>query len=813
MESHRSTSETTAAIPGRPAEVATHAEPLGLHVTGRRRFLGYLLAGSTLAAAAPLIQPPKAHAQVKSNPQVQDNYDLSDALSDAALPTSNLITVTINPDGTASHDMVRTEVGQGVQTAIAMLIAEELDLPIEMVNVGHAPARPELVWNQLTGGSNSIRSQYYPVRIAAAIAKGALLEAAAHELDFAMSELTGQGGKIIAPTGVTLSYGELATKAAPLQSRQVAVQLKPDAEFKIIGRPQRRLDARAIVTGQKQYATDLDVPDALPTMVCRPPTINGTVKSLNNEAAIKQLPGVTDVAIITTGVAVRARTFGQCIDAIQAMDVSWGPGPVEGTSDESIEQELKNAHLPMLVPPVPGTQTFEREYTFAFQNNAPLEPSSAIADVKPDSAEIWAAAKLPITTQADVAALLGLPLTAVKVNVIGSGGSFGRRLFNDGPLDAAEASQKMGKPVRLMWHRSDEYRQGRGRPMEVSKIRARHDGKQVYSLENTFTGVAVDWNHGFGDAAAAMYTRAPGATIGVSQSIWEWTTVWPYDMGVTKQVLSETRQMTEPPGSPHNRTTFNTTAMRQVYQPNVVTAQEVFVDELANELGRDRFEFRRDFAKNEHFREVIVKAAEIGGWGRPLPPGVAQGIGVHEEYKQHTACFVEVDCRPETVNRKVAGATTGPRVLRAVLVTTVGRKLVNPLGAQAQLQGAVMDGIALAQSSSLHLVDGRFLEGSYDNYRYTRQWNVPRELEIVMLPEDHMAEVGGFGEVGVAPTCAAVACAIGAARGNYSSTYPISHKAGIGYVPFPAIPPIPQSPVDGLEHYPAPSQAQGTLNP
>lgn len=812
MESRRSTSETTAASSGPAAKGAKHAAPVGQHVTGRRRFLGYLLAAPTVVAAAHLVgEPSKAHAAVPSNPQTADLYDLSDALSDAAAPTAHLISVQINSDGTASHEAVRSEVGQGVTTAFAMVIAEELDMPVEKVNITLADARPELVYNQITGGSNSVRSQYHPLRVAAAIAKGALMEAAAAELGYAMSELHGTAGTIHAPDGRSLSYGELATKAASQQNKQVSVQLKPQSEFTIVGKPQRRIDARDIVTGQKEFTTDLDMPDAWPTMVCRPPTINGTVKSVNNAAAVKQMPGISDVATITTGVAVRGETFGQCIDAIRALDVTWNPGPVAGTSDDSIEQELKAAALPFVVPPVPGAKTFEREYTFAFQNNSPLEPPTAIADVKPGSAEIWTGAKNPITAQADVASLLGLPITAVTLHVVTSGGSFGRRLFNDGALDAAEASQKMGKPVRLMWHRTDDYRQGRGRPMEVSKIRAQHDGTKVLSLENPFTSVFTDYSHGFGDAAAAMYTRLPGAGLGVSEAIFELTAIWPYDFGPTKQLLMETRQATEHPGAPRTRSTFNTTAMRNVYNPNVVTAQELFVDELAIEMGRDRFEFRRDFAKNEKFRKVIEKVAEAGEWGRPLPRGVAQGIGVHEEYKQHTACLVELDCRPETVNRKIPGATTGPLVRRAVLVTTVGRSLVNPLGAEAQLQGGIMDGIALANSSSLHLRDGRFLEGSYDDYRYTRQWNVPTDVQVIMLPEDHTSEVGGFGEVGVPVSCAAVACAYGAATGEYPTYLPLSHNAGIPFEVKSFQPPIPQSPTDGLQNYPVPAKAHGTL--
>jgi isoquinoline 1-oxidoreductase subunit beta len=325
--------------------------------------------------------------------------------------------------------------------------------------------------------------------------------------------------------------------------------------------------------------------------------------------------------------------------------------------------------------------------------------------------------------------------------------------------------------------------------------------------------VFTDWSHGFGDAVAAMYTRAPGAPVAVSEAIFEWTAIWPYNFGSTKQLLTETRQQKELPGAPRTRSTFNTGAMRQVYSPNVVAAQELFVDELANEMGRDRYEFRRDFAKNEKFRKVIEKVAEVGQWGRPLPKGVAQGIGVHEEYKQHSACLVEIDARPETVNRKIPGATTGARVTRVVFVTTVGRHLVNPLGAEAQLQGGIMDGIGLATVTSLHLRDGHFLEGSYDDYRYTRQWNVPLDVQVILLPEDPDSEVGGFGEVGVAPTFAAVACAYGAAVGSVPSHYPLSHNEGIPFEVKPFTPPIPQSPTDGLEQYPVPSTAKGTLNP
>ena len=210
--------------------------------------------------------------------QIAEIYDLEDLQTDAARPTAQLITITINEDGTASFEMPRMEVGQGITTSTSIIIAEELDLPLDKVHVTLAPARPELIWNQLTGGSNTTVSTFTPVRVAAAIAKGALLEAAAIELGSVVALLKSKEGVITAPGGASVTYGELATKAASSTTRSVEVDLKAGSSFEVIGKPANRVDARDIVTGKKKFAMDLDVPDALPTMVCRPPTLNGTPK-------------------------------------------------------------------------------------------------------------------------------------------------------------------------------------------------------------------------------------------------------------------------------------------------------------------------------------------------------------------------------------------------------------------------------------------------------------------------------------------------------------------------------------------------------
>ncbi|HLR85472.1 MAG TPA: molybdopterin cofactor-binding domain-containing protein, partial [Nocardioidaceae bacterium] len=217
----------------------------------RRTFLGYLVGASTLVAAADLgITAPPARGEIPSAPQPPELYDLNDLLTDAATPTANLITVRISEDGTASFALPRAEVGQGITTSTAMLIAEELDLPLDKVHVTLAEARPELLFNQLTGGSNTTISTFTPIRVAAAVAKHALLEAAAIVLDDTVDRLTAKAGVIEAPNGASVPYGDLARAAASTKTRRVEVTLKPRDEFSVIGTEQSRVDALDAVTGR-----------------------------------------------------------------------------------------------------------------------------------------------------------------------------------------------------------------------------------------------------------------------------------------------------------------------------------------------------------------------------------------------------------------------------------------------------------------------------------------------------------------------------------------------------------------------------------
>ncbi|MBC2906927.1 molybdopterin cofactor-binding domain-containing protein [Streptomyces cupreus] len=753
-----------------------------VHSVGRRRFLGYVLAGPTLVAAAELGAAPEAEAAVPS-PDVTELVDLNDVLTAAALPTADLITVEVHPDGTVSFALPRAEVGQGITTSTAMLIAEELDVPLERVRVTLADARPELLFNQLTGASNTTVSTYVPIRVAAAVARGRLLRAAAIELGAAVTDLTLKAGVVTDLAGRSIGIGALAEKAAGLRTERVSVELKPREDFSVIGTPRGRIDALAAVTGRKKFTMDLDIPDARPTMVCRPPTINGTIGSVSNLDEVRAMPGVTDAVVISTGVAVRAETFGQCIDAVRALRVAWRAGTAEGQSDESVLEDLRAAELPLGLPPL--TPSVEGKFTFHFRGNSALEPNCATADVRSDRAEIWASLKSPIVAQQTIAAKLGLPAHAVTVHVTEGGGSFGRKLFFDAALEAAEVSQKIRKPVKLMWHRADDCRQGRTHPMATSRVRVSYLGDTVLGYQQRHTSVATDFGHGLGEVFSALAARLPVGDIGFSETFFQLSQSMPYDFGAGIRLLSETNKG------------FNTGSMRNVYSPDAACARELVVDQVAARMGKDPFRFRRDFLRDERARAVLEKVAEAGEWGRTMPEGTAQGIAFHSEYHSVSAALVELDCRPETVDRPIRDGVAGPRVTKAVFAVDVGLA-VNPRGLEAQMMGCVMDGIALALTSSLHLRDGHFLEASWDNYFYTRQWNTPPELRIIVMPTT-TGEPGGAGELGVAASMAAVACAYGRATGTMPTRFPINHGT-LSFTPKPTVPPVPPSPTDGLDH-------------
>ncbi len=760
----------------------------------RRRMIGYLIAAPTLMAGARFAAPEEAAAQVP-NIGITDFQDLSDVLTYAALPTMGLLAVTIGTDGIARFAVPRSENGQGLTTSIAMIIADELDLPMDKVKVTLAPARPELLYNQLTGASNTIHAIYEPLRLASAIARGALMSAAADRFGVLQSTLRTTAGEIVAADGRRIGYGDLAEKAAVLKTVIAKPQLRNAADLKLTGTEVGRVDARDIVTGKKSFAMDMMIGKATPTMLARAPTLNATALGVENASAVRKMPGVEFVEVIPHtefvqgGVAVGARTFGQCIDAIRELKIRWSKGTSDGLSDADVLKELRANGLPM-TPALPG-KAIEETFTFYFRPGDPLETNTAVADVRSDRAEIWSAMKSPILAQEQIASMLGLSPSAVKANVIEGGGSFGRRLFCDAAIEAAAVSAKVKKPVRLQWHRTDNFRHGRVHPMGTNKVRGVVSGGQVVGFDQRHTAVESDFTHGLGELFSALAVKLPEANfLSFSQTVFYFTADNPYNVGAGAPLLNEI----------YTYNTFNTSSVRNVYSPDTGTAREVMIDRLAKELGKDPLDYRISVAKDDRMKGVLQRVKQEAGWGRSLPAGVFQGVAAHREYKSRVACVVELDMRKATVERKVPDALTGPRVTKLTYVVDVG-KPINVLGVKAQIMGGAMDGIAQALTYSLHLKDGLFLEGSWDNAFYMRQWNVPPEVNIIVLPAN-TDDPGGSGELGVAAAMAATANAYAKATGKMPTEFPILHnRSDLGFDPQPSVPSIPQAPTDGLTRF------------
>ncbi|MBK0870410.1 xanthine dehydrogenase family protein molybdopterin-binding subunit [Saccharopolyspora sp. HNM0986] len=747
---------------------------------GRRRFLSYLLAAPTLTVATEVTlagaTAEPAEAAVPSPPQlIGETVDLQDVINVIGAPTAALLfQITVNEDGTVTVPLPRAEVGQGLTTSVPMLIAEEMDIPLANVKMPLADARPELLFGQLTGGSSSITSLYGPARLAAAAARTRLVATAALRWGLPGDRLTVSDGVVHAPDGRSATFGSLAVAAVSAKLPDLPVELKPESEFKLIGSSVRRLDGHRIVTGANTYTQDLDVAGAKPCLVRRPPTINGTVEAVHNAAAVKRMTGVIDVAVIPTGVAVLAETFAMALDGMNALDVTWGPGSVDDESDETVRGKLRAAVGPLGDPPVTlplGAGTLEMEFDFAFLSHAPLETNAAVADVRDDRAEVWSAAQIPTSAQEAIARELSLPQAAVTVHVMPSGGSFGRRLFNDAAVEAAQISRAMGKPVKLIWHRTDDIRHGRVHPAKHHKVRVHYGRDQVLSYEHWNAAVDTSLEHGFGEALTTAAAKIPAVgNESVSQIMFRSMVHCPYNFGA---VATHLHEVSVP---------MNTGSWRSVYSLNVRGVEEIVVDELARRLHKNPVSFRRDSLKNDRQRVVLDKVAVEGDWGRTMPAGFGQGLAFHDEMKGVLACLVEIDARDPGQ----------PRVVKAVMVVDVGRP-INVSGIEAQALGGLTDGISVALRGGLHLRDGYFLEGSYHNFHFARQKNTPTDVRIFVQPGE--GQPGGMGEFAVPVSFAAVVNAYRRATGIMPARFPID--SDVDFEPYPPGP-APRPPMRPL---------------
>ena len=752
----------------------------------RRSLLAYAVSAPVLTVAAGfganLAAPGTAHALPlpMTPPDTVDYYDIADSIVQTSLPTMPLVKLVVGTNGRAQLDLPRLESGQGLATACGMMVAEELDLPLSMVDVTLADGRPELVYNQLTGGSSAVRCFHAALPTMAAVARARLLAAAAANWGVSVSTLSTAAGIVFSSDGRSAPYSALTALASSLPLPGGVLPKSP-SQYKIIGKPAGRLDARDIVTGRKKFALDLDIPGAMPTMLRMPSQIRGKVVAINNLGAVRGMPGVIDIVVIPDGgsivpnppgVAVMAETFGQAYAACLALDITWGDGPLKGQSNASITATLKSKLAPMAVPPL-GAITIDGEFEFPAVSHAPLEVETAIADVRPDRCEIWAGMQTPIVALQSIAIDLGLPQNAVKAHVISTGGSFGRRLFWDPVQVAVQVSKLTGRICKLMYHRTDDLRQTRLRPPQVHRVRIAALLGQVISYEQRVAAVRLDARHGYGEigtAAAGALPTTVQQTVGnlaYEEFFFKTMVASPYNFGVTTKLLTPVA------------IEMNTSSFRSVHIQPARSVEEIMVDEVARRLGRDPVAFRLEHLRLGRARDVLQRVAGAAQWGKAMPAGFAQGVGVHQESRAFTACIVEIDAR-DPKNAKV---------VRATIAIDVGKPL-NPLGIEAQIQGGLTDAISLVLNAGLTIKEGLPIESSYTNYRVAKMKDYPKAVQIIIMPVTDEA-IGGLGEVGLSAASGAIANAYARATGLKPRKFPLNAQPAYTPVP-PGMLPAPQ---------------------
>ncbi|TCP41229.1 isoquinoline 1-oxidoreductase beta subunit [Tamaricihabitans halophyticus] len=726
------------ALPGPPGD----EPPTGV---GRRRVLTWLVAAPALTMAVKLGLDGKPAA---ADPLGLGEFvDIGDLLYAVNLPTALDLVIEVTPDNRVVAALTRLESGQGITTMMAMLLAEELGARLSDVDITLADADPLEVL-MFTGGSNTARVLYEPTRIAASGMRARLVTAAANRWGVPAGRLITKDTKVYAPDGRSATFAELSGDAAKVLTPAIAPKPKPDSECTVIGKPTGRIETPELVRGQAKYTLDLDVPGALPTVVARPPTIGGTVQSVDDSAA-RALPGVVAVTRLPTGVAVTGRTFHDAFQGRDALTVRWKPGPVAGMSDGDITKKLKAAALPFLVPPVLG-KAVDGTFDFAYLSHSPMEVRVAIADVQGGKATVWLPSQAPIDAQNKIAAAVGLLPTAVTVHVPRAGGAFGGRLTHEPGIEAAEVSKKIGRPVKLMWSRVDDMKHGRFRLASHHEVRAVVQGTNVTSFEHRCATPEMEFDHGLGEAATAAGFSLPPTRAALIQAAFQLTQQTPYHFGLVNQLLSEVNV-------PIPNATW-----RSVYSGQVAVTNEIMADEIAKAVGQDPLTFRRAKVKADAVRGVLDTVADKGDWGRSMPEGTAQGIALHAEYKSAVAFLVELDCREEQ-----------PKATKIVAAVDVGL-CINPRGVEAQMQGAAVDALSTIFWAGNHIDDGAVRESSFSDFRYARMRQVPSTTVHINSTSSH---IGGVGELGYPAAAAAFANAYARATGKKPRSFPIFHGA------------------------------------
>ena len=677
--------------------------------------------------------------------------------------------IEIDTNGVVTIAAKNPEIGTGTKTALPMIVAEELDVPWRQVRVVQAPLDPRF-GGQFTGGSTGVSENWTPLRRAGAAARYALVHAAAARWAVDASTCrTNQGTVTHSPTGRRLSYGELAGEAGSIPVPD-QVPLKRTEDFHTIGTRVPNVDAAPIARGAQRYGIDVVRPGMVIAAISHAP-FGARIASVD-ETRARAVPGVREVVRIAPrdnpielreGVAVIADNTWAAFEGSRALKVTW-TDPIGAASSAALETAFR-AGLE-----TPGqrirddgdvdaalrsaTKTLDVVYEIPFIAHVPMEPVNYTADVHGDRVELWGPTQDPGDAQDLAARVVGVPAANVTVHMERCGGGFGRRLMVDYAAEAAYLSKAVGAPVKVVRTREEDLQHDYFRPSGMHRIRAGLDAR----------GTPVAW-------AQHLANTSRYAFAGRSDAVK--SELYPDDFPA--QCLANVRLEYTPVAS-----AIPTGAWRATLHSANAFAVQSAVDELARLAGRDPLAFRiamlgppRRLRYADHggpvfdtgrLAGVLRLAADRAGWGKPLPPGRGRGIAAHFTFGSYVAHVAEVS----------VDAAGRPRVHRIVAAVDCGR-VVNPSGAEAQVQGGVMDGLGSALFGQVTVDQGRVQQSNFSDYRLLRMRDTPSlEVHFVRSTEPP----SGLGEPPVSPVAPAVANAIFSLTGKRIRRLPLMSSGG-----------------------------------
>jgi isoquinoline 1-oxidoreductase subunit beta len=656
--------------------------------------------------------------------------------------------VVIEPDDTVIIRYGRAEMGQGSFTALPQILAEELECDWAFVKPEYASANRNLKENKVygtlaTGGSRAVRETGVMVQQAGASARERLIAAAAKRWNVPASECSAAMSKVThTPTGRTFRFGELAADAAAIKLDKEPALKRPD-QHKFIGRRLARLDVPLKINGSAKYGIDLEVPGMVRAAIIKCPVFGGTVKSVD-ESAIAGRRGVLRVVRLKDAVAVVADRYFRAQAALNALPIEWEVGPAGATNSTQFRKEYLDAlgqsgvearHDGNVAAAMPtAAKVIEATYEVPIIAHAPMEPLNAIADVQADRVDVWVG-----TQNADRALTLAAEVSGVKpenvyVHNTFSGGGFGRRLGPDEVAQAVAISKAVGKPVKLVWTREEEIRQGRYRTQAAIRFKA--------GFAADGTPLALDMRNSAGSSNPdtvrnGLDPQTVQGLINTAYNLPNYRVV---------SILKNTHVPLGPWRAPgHSQNVF---------------FMESFIDEMAHASGKDPVALRRELlAHRPDFQQVLDLLVEKGDWGKPMPRGKGRGVAVHESYDSIVGMTAEV-----------AVANGEVRVERVVIVCDCG-VVVNPRGVETQLEGGMIYGLSAALFGEITVNNGGVKEGNFDTYPVARYKDAPKtEVYISPTPGKRW---GGVGEPGATMIQPAITNAIFAATGKRLRSLPI----------------------------------------